>query len=374
MNVGVGFFMGSSERDGIGWSITYLLHQLLRLGSRHSFTLYTNLPAEQVSGEFGHPPNLRVATLGASGFTRWEQILLPQALRRDRIDLFHSPLGLPLLSGTPGIATIHDVCFMSCPETFTRRMRVYFRTFLPLSVRKARLVVTVSGASRDALIQHLGVPAEKIRVVPNGIAEHFRPVRDPGRLAGVRGRYGLPDAFILYAGTLEPRKNVMSLLRAFRLLREEGRIKESLVIVGKSGWLSDEVPEFVRRSGLADLVHLAGYVAREDLPAVYSAARLFVYPSVCEGFGLPPLEAMACGTPVVASNVSAMPEVLGSAAQLVAPHDVPGLAAAIEAMLNDERLRERQRADGLGRAATYRWDRAAREMLQVYEEATARPA
>jgi glycosyltransferase involved in cell wall biosynthesis len=374
MNVGVGFFMGSAERDGIGWSITYLLQQLLRLGSRHSFTLYTNLPAEPVAREFGHPPNLRVVALAASGFTRWEQLLLPQALRRDCIDLFHSPLGLPLLSGTPGIATIHDVCFMSCPETFTRRMRVYFGTFLPLSVRKARLVVTVSGASRDALIEHLGVPAEKVRVVPNGVAEHFRPVRNPGRLAEVRGHYDLPDSFILYAGTLEPRKNVISLLRAFRLLREAGRIKESLVIVGKSGWLSDEVPEFVRRSGLADQVHLAGYVAREDLPAVYSAARLFVYPSLCEGFGLPPLEAMACGTPVIASNVSAMPEILGSAAQLVAPRDVHGLAAAILTMLDDEPLRERRRIDGLVRAATYRWDHAAREMLRIYEEATARPA
>src|SRR5581483_5207366 len=153
----------------------------------------------------------------------------------DRIDLFHSPLGLPLLSTTPGIATIHDVCFLSCPGIFTRRMRAYFRLFLPLSIRRARLVVTVSHTSRDALVRHLGVPTEKIRVVPNGIADHFRPVHDPGRLAAVRERYGLPESFILYAGTLEPRKNVMSLLRAFRVLREEGRVKESLVIVGKSG-------------------------------------------------------------------------------------------------------------------------------------------
>src|SRR5581483_1044133 len=123
----------------------------------------------------------------------------------DRIDLFHSPLGLPLLSTTPGIATIHDVCFLSCPGIFTRRMRAYFRLFLPLSIRRARLVVTVSHTSRDALVRHLGVPTEKIRVVPNGIADHFRPVHDPGRLAAVRERYGLPESFILYAGTRVPR-------------------------------------------------------------------------------------------------------------------------------------------------------------------------
>jgi glycosyltransferase involved in cell wall biosynthesis len=369
MNVGIGFFMGSSERDGIGWSITYLLHHLLRQASGHSFTLYTNLPAEPVSREFGHPRNLRVVTLNASGFTHWEQLLLPRALRRDRIDLFHSPLGLPLLAATPGIATIHDLCFISCPETFTRRMRTYFRTFLPASVRKARLVVTVSATSRDALIRHLRVPREKIRIVSNGIGDHFGPVSDPGRLAAVRDRYGLPDSFILYAGTLEPRKNVMMLLKAFRSLRDGGRIKQSLVIIGKSGWMASEVPEFIRASGLRDQVRLAGYVAREDLPAVYSAARLFVYPSLCEGFGLPPLEAMACGTPVIASNVSAMPEILGSAAYLIDPHDVSALAAGIQSMLEEEELRQRCRLAGFERAALYRWDWAARQMLRIYEEA-----
>jgi glycosyltransferase involved in cell wall biosynthesis len=233
------------------------------------------------------------------------------------------------------------------------------------------VVVTVSRTSRDALIRALGVPAQKIRVVRNGVSEHFAPVHDPGRLAAVREHYRLPDSFILYAGTLEPRKNVMSLLKAFRLLRAEGRIKESMVIVGKAGWLSDEIPEFIRRSGLSDRVHLAGYVDREDLPAIYSSARLFVYPSLCEGFGLPPLEAMACGTPVIASNVSAMPEILGSAAELVAPDDVRGLAARIVAMIEDDTLCQRRRRDGLARAAIYRWDRAAREMLKVYDEAIA---
>jgi glycosyltransferase involved in cell wall biosynthesis len=363
--------MGGRERDGIGWSITYLLHHLLRQGRQHTFTVYTNLPADGVAREFGAPPNLEVVRLEASSFTRWEQVRLPGALRRDRIDLFHSPLGLPLLSATPGIATIHDLCFLSCPATFTRRMRAYFRLFLPLSARKARLVVTVSQASRQALVERLGVPSGKIRVVPNGVAEHFAPVDDAARLGAVRERYGLPDSFILYAGTLEPRKNVISLLDAYRRLRAGRRLEESLVMVGKPGWLCEEVHEFIRRAGLGDDVRLAGYVAREDLPAVYSAARLFVYPSLCEGFGLPPLEAMACGTPVVASNVSAMPEILGSAAHLVPPRDVAALAEAIECLLETESLRRRRRTEGLERARRYRWEGAAAEMLGIYEEATA---
>jgi glycosyltransferase involved in cell wall biosynthesis len=374
MNVGIGFYMGGAQRDGIGWAITHLLQDLLRQAPEHTFTAFTNLDPATVAREFGAPANLRVVGSPATGFTRWEQGWLPRALRRHRIELFHSPLGLPLLSTTPGIATIHDLCFLSCPRTFTRRMRAYFRVFLPLSVRKARLVVTVSDTSRLALTRLLRVPVEKIRVVPNGIGAAFAPVCDPERLARVRARYGLPASFMLYAGTLEPRKNVLALLHACLRLWEDRRVDTPLVLVGKRGWLSEDVHQFLRRPGLAGRVVEAGYVDRFDLPAVYSAARVFVYPSLCEGFGLPPLEAMACGTPVVACNISAMPEILGSAACLVPPGDVTTLAEGIEAVLADETVRRRLRADGLERARRYPWTVAASKMLRVYEEAAAVPA
>jgi glycosyltransferase involved in cell wall biosynthesis len=367
MNIGVNFYMGGPERGGIDWSISHLLPPLLQAGARHSFTLLTNLPRKDVFAEFHHPPNLKVVSFQMPNYTMWEQVGLPLLLARDRPSLFHSPFGLPIVCPSPGIATIHDLCFITHPETFTHRMRTYFRLFIPRSARRARIVLTVSETSRRRLVELFGIPETKVRVVPNGIAADFHPIRDPRRLADVRKAHGLPERFILYVGTREPRKNVVTLLRACQRLWARGCV-EKLVLVGRRGWLSEPIEEFVRRAGLDDRVVFAGYLPRRDLPAVYSAATLFVFPSICEGFGLPPVEAMACGTPVVASNASALPEVLGTAARLVNPLDPAGLALAIEEVLDDERLRERLRADGFERATMYRWDAAARRVLQIYEE------
>ena len=372
MKIGIGFYMGGVERDGIGWSITHLVQHLLRTGSSHTFVLFTNLPVEAIRTEFQDAPNLKVVAVRAQRYTVWEQIALPRAIKAERPDVFHSPLGLPLLCSAPGIATIHDLCFLTHPETFTSRMRLYFRVFLPLAARKARIVATDSLASKKTLMELLRVPEGKIRVVPNGIAEDFKPVRDPDAIARVREKYRLPERFILYVGTIEPRKNVLRLLQAYQRLWKSDRVEEKLVIVGKRGWLSQHVFEFLETSGVKDRVVYPGYVARQDLPVVYSASTAFIYPSLCEGFGLPPLEAMACGVPVVASNTSSLPEILGSAAYLVDPLDVDGLAGAIRQVLTDGRLQAMLRERGLERTSLYHWDTAARRVMGVYEEVAGR--
>jgi glycosyltransferase involved in cell wall biosynthesis len=370
VNVGINFYMRGVEREGIAWSITHLLRHMLALRSRHTFTLFTNLPASSVRAEFGSAANLDVVSFRMPNYTMWEQIGLPLALVGRRIDVFHSPLGLPLLCRPAGVATIHDLCFLTHRATFTRRMWVYFRVFLPLSVRRARIVLTVSETSRQALIELMHVGADKIRVIPNGVDEGFQPPTDAVDLGGVRARYGLPSAFILYVGTLEPRKNVLRLLQACQRLWSAGAVSHKLVIAGRQGWLFEDVLDFVRREGLHDRVVFTGYVAPADLPALYALATLLVYPSLCEGFGLPPLEAMACGTPVVGSNCSALPEILGQAARLVDPHDVGTLAETIQAVLTDEGLRETLRTRGLERARRYRWETSARDTLAVYAELT----
>jgi glycosyltransferase involved in cell wall biosynthesis len=368
VNIGIGFYMGGAQRDGIGWSITHLLRHLLRVGPEHAFTVFTNLPAESVRAEFEPAPNLDVVSFRMRSYTLWEQVGLPLALARRRLDVFHSPLGLPLLCRPAGVATIHDVCFCTHPATFTRRMWLYFRVFLPLAVRRARIVQTVSETSKQALVDLLHVAPGKVRVVPNGVAEDFKEPDDEADLEAVRERCGLPDRFILYVGTLEPRKNLLRLLQACERLWSIHGVPHKLVIVGKQGWLARDVHDHIDRAGLRDRVVFAGYVARADLPAVYALASVFVYPSLCEGFGLPPLEAMACGTPVVASNASAMPEVLGDAARLVDPLDVEALAQAIRAVLEDEHLRDELKFAGLKRAYEYRWDTSARQMLDIYAE------
>jgi glycosyltransferase involved in cell wall biosynthesis len=368
MNIGIGFYMGGAQRDGIGWSITHLLRHLLRVGPQHAFTVFTNLPAESVRTEFGHAPNLDVVSFRMRSYTLWEQVGLPLALARRRLDVFHSPLGLPLLCRPAGVATIHDVCFRTHPATFTRRMWLYFRIFLPLAVRRARTVLTVSETSKQALVELLDVAPHKVRVVPNGVDEEFRAPDEGTDLTEVRARCGLPAEFMLYVGTLEPRKNLLRLLQACQRLWSAHGVSHKLVIVGKQGWLAGDVHDYIDRAGLRDRVVFAGYIARSDLPAVYALASVFVYPSLCEGFGLPPLEAMACGTPVVASNASAMPEVLGDAARLVDPLDVDALAHTIREVLQDQHLRDVLRTAGLKRAGEFRWDASARHMLDVYAE------
>jgi glycosyltransferase involved in cell wall biosynthesis len=370
VNIGVGFYMGGAQRDGIGWAITHLLRHLLHAGSAHRFTVFTNLDAASVMAEFKHPPNLEVVSFSMRNYTVWEQVGLPLALRSRAIDVFHSPLGLPVLCRPAGLTTIHDLCFLTEGSTFTPRMRLYFRTFLPLAVRRARLVLTVSEASATALSTLLGVRREKIRVVPNGVEEDFQPHHDRAQLEHVRDRYGLPTRFMLYVGTLEPRKNVLRLLQACARVWSADPAAPPLVIVGKTGWLSSDVFRFVEAAGLRDRIVFAGYVDRQHLPAVYALATVFVYPSLCEGFGLPPVEAMASGTPVIASNASALAEVLGPAARLVDPRDAVGLADAIRTVLADDTLRRTLRDEGLLRAARYRWDTSAERVLEVYGELT----
>ena len=365
--IGVGFFMGGQERDGIGWSVTRLLGHLLKATSPHRFVAFTNLAAEAVQAEFGHPPNLEVVSFQLPTYTAWEQVGLPIALARARVDLFHAPLGLPILCPVPAITTIHDLCFLTQPQTFTPRMRTYFRFALPAAARRAVIVLTVSEASKRALVELLGVPVTKIRVVPQAVAEEFVPVTDPGELRDVLARYRLPAEFLLYVGTLEPRKNVGRLIQACQRLWEQGRLELPLVLAGRRGWMSQSIFDAAREAGLGARIIFPGYVARADLPALYSAARLFVYPSLCEGFGLPPLEAMACGTAVVASTATSLPEVLGDAARLVDPLDVDALARAIEEMVGDRALRERLRAAGLARAGTFRWASTAARVLELYD-------
>jgi glycosyltransferase involved in cell wall biosynthesis len=368
MNIGINFYMRGSEREGIAWSITHLLRHMLDLGSCHTFTLFTNLGAESVRAEFGNPANLDVVSFRMHNYTAWEQVGVPMALVGRNVDVFHSPLALPLFCRPAGIMTIHDLCFLTHRATFTRRMWLYFRIFLPLSVRRARIVLTVSQTSRQALIDLMHVGPEKIRVIPNGIAEDFQPPKDQAELCRVRTRYGLPSSFILYVGTLEPRKNVLRLLRACQRLWSAGEMPHKLVIAGRRGWLFRDVLDFVRESRLHEHVVFTGYVAPGDLPALYAMATVLVYPSLCEGFGLPPLEAMACGTPVVGSNRPALPEILGQAARLVDPLDVETLAGAIQAVVGDDRLRATLRTKGLEHARRYRWETSARQTLELYAE------
>ena len=288
-------------------------------------------------------------------------------------DLFHATEHLlPRLKGARTVLTVHDLIYRLFPEYHLPLNKWFLNLFMPLFVRRADAIIAVSQCTKDDLIRHYAVPLEKITVIYEGVDARFQPITDPDTLARVRNRYGLPERFILYVGTIEPRKNLTTLLEAYAALTSRVSNLQypisniHLVIAGRKGWLYEGFFRRLRELGLEREVVFPGFVPDEDLPALYSAAELFVFPSLYEGFGLPPLEAMACGTPVITSNSSSLPEVVGEVGIMVEPRDVRALAEAMELVLTDEGKRREMREKGLRQAARFSWKRTAQETLEVY--------
>ncbi len=301
----------------------------------------------------------------------WEQFLQPWELARGHVDLVHSmAYALPLVCPARSVVTVHDLSFLLFPEAFNPANRLYLTTFTRLTVRRADALVAVSENTRRDLVRLLGARPERVAVVPNGVDPAFRPL-DPEAVARFRRERGLPEAYILFVGTLEPRKNLTTLLRAYARLRQMAQVPHRLVVVGGVGWRYQGVLPLIEELGLRDEVVFAGFVPHQELPWWYGAADLFVFPSLYEGFGFPPLEAMACGTPVVSSNAASLPEVVGDAGRLVSPRDVEELAEGMRRVLLDSTLREEMRARGLARAREYSWERTARETAQAYRRVLA---
>jgi len=282
------------------------------------------------------------------------------------VDVYHSTDFIlpPTRPITRTLLTVHDLSFVRDPGSAAPGLLTYLNDVVPRSVKRANHVLADSQATRADLIELYGTPAEKITVLYCGVEEVFAPVIEPATLAAMRARYGLGDApYILAVSTLQPRKNYVRLLEAFAQLPDR---ELRLVFAGGKGWLYDSIFAAVERFGLTGRVTFAGFVADTDLPALYSAARVLAYPSLYEGFGLPMLEAMACGTPVVASTASCLPEVAGDAALLIDPHDVAALAEALDRAHTDDTLRAELVTRGKRRASGFRWDDAARQLVGLY--------
>jgi glycosyltransferase involved in cell wall biosynthesis len=315
-------------------------------------------------------PGLRVLKVRATSRPRrllWEQAVLPRRLRHLRIDVLHSPHHTTPLPpcGCRRVVTFHDLTFFLLPERYPPSRRLYFQTMTRLSARVADAIIVPSEAVRTDVVRILRLRSERVVAIPEAAGPAFRP-QDAAAIEAVRRRYRLEGPFVLSVGSLEPGKNRERLLQAFARLRARG-LEHTLVVAGQRAWRYEGEEPLARRLGLGDSVRFLGHVPQADLPALYSAADLFAFPSLYEGFGLPAVEAMACGTPVVASNVSAVPEVVGDAALQVSPLDVEELADAMERLLRDERLRDELRERGLKRAAGFSWEKAARQTAGVYE-------
>lgn len=360
----------SFRRAGISHYVEQVLLQLGQIDRSNRYSVYTTRGLDRRA--LGLPDNFRVIpsrlpTINPRVRIPWEQLLAPMLLRRSGADLFHGVHSVvPVACPVPSVVTVHDLAFIRFPQTFRAYNRTYLDLATRLSVRRAARVLVVSEHTRREVIGLLGVPPERVVVTPNAAREHFRPP-DPAALEAFRARKGLPERFVLYVGTLEPRKNLTTLLEAYAIVAQDQAAP--LLVGGGKGWLYDAVFQRLEALGLRDRVRFVGYLDEEELPLWYAAATVFVFPSIYEGFGMPPLEAMACGTPVVASNTSSLPEVVGDAGLTVSPYDPAALAEAIRRVLDDADLRQELRERGLRQARAFSWRLTAERTLAAYEAA-----
>ncbi len=297
----------------------------------------------------------------------WEQVAQPWQASRARLNLLHEPVYVsPLWSPCPTIVTVHDLTMFLYAETMPRGRRLYLQTQTRRSVHGAAHVIADSEATRRDVIRLLEIAPERVTAVPLGVGAHLRPVEDAAALAAFRARQGLERPYLICVGTLEPRKNLPILLEAFAQLRAQPGFHHQLVLAGGKGWGLEAIESRLDALGLRGEVLLPGFVPEDELPLWYSAADVCVYPSIYEGFGLPPLEAMACGTPVIASNASSLPEAVGEAGVLVEPHDPAAWVRAISALLGDPAKQAELRAAGLARARAFTWEAMALQTVAVY--------
>ncbi len=325
-----------------------------------------------------------IALAWAPGWTRqralriaYEQLALPLALRRRRAQVFHSAAyAMPVVGAPPSVVTVHDLSFVRLPGTFPARQARYLAAATRHAVRHAQAIIAISDFTRRELIDGLGADPARIHVVPNGVDAAFRPAAAPD-VAAYRRRAGLPERFVLSVGTLQPRKNYGVLLRAWAAMRDApgaaGDAPPALVIAGAPGWGDSDIGALAERLGVRGDVILPGFVAAADLPLLYAAATVCAVPSRYEGFGLPAIEAMACGTPVVVSDAGSLPEVVGDAGLTVDPDDVAGWAAALGALLADPARRADLARRGRAQAARFTWDRTAELTVAAYDAARRAP-
>jgi len=368
------------QRTGTEGYSLHLIRALLELDQHNEYVLYFNRPPRP--GLFPASPRWRARVIP---FPRlWTHARLSQEMLVAPPDVLFVPAHvLPLVHPRRSVVTVHDLGYRHEPQAHRPLDRLYLDISTRYNARAASHVIADSAATRRDLVQLYGTDPQRITVVPLGVDELFQPVTDPARLAAVRAKYGLPGDYLLYVGTLQPRKNLVRLIEAWARVIGDWRLEIgdcqienrkskignwTLVIAGKRGWLYEEIFATARKLGLEGQVLFPGYVPEEDLPALLSGATAFVLPSLYEGFGLPVLEAMACGTPVIAANISSLPEVMGDAGLLVDPLDSDALAAAMQRLVQDAALREDLRQRGLARARLFSWSRCARETLAVLEQ------
>ncbi|MFQ6013836.1 MAG: glycosyltransferase family 4 protein [Anaerolineae bacterium] len=363
MRIGIDARLVYYSQAGIGQYILRLTEGLAQLEQEDEFILLQSRKDRTVIVD---QPNFKVKSLWTPSHHRLEQLALPVEIVPLGLDVLHSPDFIPpFRRNCKSVITIHDLAFLLYPHFLTKESARYYSQ-IDKAVRHTDHIIAVSESTKQDTIHLLGVSEKKITVIHEAANPIYHSIDNPKALERVRTKYQINRDFILFVSTIEPRKNLPTLLRAYRKLLDEYKMEVQLVVAGRKGWLFSEVFKLVKELRLTDGVLFLDRVPVEDLPLLYNAAQVLVHPSRYEGFGLPPLEAMACGTPTVVSNVSALPEVVGDASLLVESEDVEGFTVAIWRVLTDQDLRAELREKGLKRAKLFSWTKAARQTMTIY--------
>ncbi len=353
------------EATGIFVAASKLTLELMRVDSENSYTLFF---AGEVHSDFGElPSNARSVVIPIREEFFGKQLFIGALCNALRLDVIHFPAFPPSLSCfRPFIWTLHDATPWLYPDTMDLKGRLYFRWIGGCAARLSRLVVTDSEVAKQNIVEALQLPEHKVRVVHLGVDATFKKLDDLDMLNSVRARYRLPERFILVVGTREPRKNLPALVQAYRRMRRANETKLGLVIAGRSGWKSESLEQELGDG--AEQIVLTGFVPQGDLVVLYNLAEIFVLPSLYEGFGFPPLEAMACGCPVIVSNRGSLPEVVGDAAVLIDPESEDSIVTAIRAVENNQSLRADLAKRGVERVKSFSWKTSAVKTLELYRE------
>ena len=371
MRVGLDGYPLAEPRTGVGHYTLELARALALIAPSDRFELVSPAPFSSSALEEinqANLSNLRAVHLKTSRIRgHWWAVGLPLYVTKARFDLFHGTNFEVPFWNRHSVVTIHDLSAVLHREKHRDSLARRARLRLPIVAKLARKIITPTESVKREVCEHLRVKANKVIAIPSAARQSFRPVPSE-QTVETRKRLAIEDDFLLFVGTLEPRKNLLTLLKAFDQIVRQTSLRPQLVIAGGEGWLMDETFSFIKHSGIGDRLRLTGYLGDAELRALYSSCRIFVYPSLYEGFGLPPLEAMACGAPVIAGRVAALQEVLGSAARLFDPLNVEALAGSIVELMENEEERSRLASNGPKHAAKFSWAETARRTLNVYRD------
>ena len=362
-------WMDSDPNGGMATYWSALIDNLGKLDRDNQYTVYYTHPAAVSRSKEYRPPHFAARLLRPSSLWIEIPLSLPWELLRRPVDLLHVSMLAPPVCPAPYVTTINDIAWETNPEVFPRGLLWRLKFLIPRCARRATHIITVSEYSKRLICETYDIPPQRVSVTPHGVTPEYCPVTDITVLDSLRKRYDLPERYLLYVGKLQARKNIVRLVKAFKKGVVAAGLPHKLVLIGKRTWMSNDIFETVQGAGLSDRVLVVGQVPLTDLPAFYSGADLFVFPSLAEGFGLPPLEAMACGTAVISSSASSLPEVVGNAGVLIDPYNIDELAESMVELIRDDAKRSSLEQLGVARAKLFSNERMARLTMEAYETA-----